>query len=72
MINMEKQVTTKLSREEARLQVIQALSSLTTLQEALGKKKFGRRIRKAEKILSTGLKKQKKQKVKKVDIESAA
>lgn len=55
---MENQTPQKLTRKTARLQVQQALASLSDLQYSLGKKKFKRRLQKVEKILSQGLPKQ--------------
>jgi len=57
---MENQAPKKLSRKAAKLQVNTALSSLTELENSLGKKKFRRRMEKVEKILSNGLPKEKK------------
>jgi hypothetical protein len=67
---MENQAPKKLSRQAARLQVNKALSSLTELQNSLGKKKFKRRMEKVEKLLSGGLPKEKK--VKKLKPQEAA
>ncbi len=52
----------KLTRKQARLQVSQALFSLTDLEHTLGKKKFKRRMQKVEKILLAGIRKAKKEK----------
>lgn len=55
---MENQTSQKLTRKTARLQVQQALASLSDLQYSLGEKKFKRRLQKVEKILSQGLPRQ--------------
>ena len=67
---MEQQAPKKLSRRAARLQVNTALSTLTELENSLGKKKFRRRMEKVEKLLSGGLPKEKK--VKKLKPQEAA
>jgi len=67
---MENQAPQKLSRQAAKLQVNKALSSLTELENSLGRKKFRRRMEKVEKILSDGLPKEKK--VKKMKPQVAA
>jgi hypothetical protein len=67
---MENQVSKKLSRRAARLQVNKVLSTLTELENSLGKKKFRRRMEKVEKLLSGGLPKDKK--VKKLKPQEAA
>ena len=59
---MDNQVSQKLSRKAAKLQVSKALSSLTDLEQSLGAKRFRRRLEKAELILSKGLPKEKKEK----------
>ena len=54
---------TRLTKKVARDQIVSTLqNSLSDLQYALGEKKFQRRIKKASKILSTGLPKGKKSK----------
>lgn len=67
---MENQVPKKLTKKAARLQVKQALLSLSDLEETLGKKKFKRRMQKAEKILADGL--PKNLKIKKLKVKSVA
>lgn len=59
---MDNQAPQKLTRKQARLQVSQALFSLTDLEHTLGKKKFKRRLEKVEKILLGGIPKAKKEK----------
>ncbi len=59
---MGKRSAASLNKKEAKIQIKQALASLTVLQSSLGAKKFERRLQKVEKILSNGLpKKAKKQ-----------
>ena len=58
---MENKTPQKLTKKLARLQVNQALSSLSDLERSLGKKKFRRRMEKVERILSEGLPKEKKE-----------
>ena len=60
---MANQTPQKLTKKLARLQVNQALSSLSDLERSLGKKRFRRRMQKVEKILSEGLPKEKKKKI---------
>ena len=67
---MESQAPQKLTKQAARSQVSHALSSLEELKTSLGKKKFKRRMQKAEKIFSEGLPKGRK--IKKLKTESAA
>ena len=64
---VENQAPNKLTKKAARLQVNQALTSLTALESSLGKKKFRRRIEKVAKLLSQGLPKEKKAKEEKKD-----
>lgn len=53
----------KLSKKTAHTQIIKTLeSSLGDLHQALGEKKFKRRIKKASKLLTSGLPKTKKEK----------
>ena len=69
---MENQAPKKLTKKAARSQISQALSSLEELKTSLGKKKFRRRMQKAEKILSEGLPKAGNAKKLKVETETAA
>lgn len=52
---MENKISQKLTKKDARLKIGQALISLTDLEQTLGKKKFKRRLAKAERILVEGL-----------------
>ena len=45
----------KLTRDKARSDVKMALNNLVNLQHALGDKKFKKRVKKAERLLSDGL-----------------
>jgi hypothetical protein len=67
---MEVQEQQQLTKKAARQQINQVLSSLSDLENTLGKKKFRRRIEKVEKILLEGLPRDKK--MKKVNTEAAA
>ena len=55
----------KLTRKTALKQIVKTLEShLGDLHMAIGEKKFNRRVRKASKILATGLPKEKTKKIK--------
>ena len=63
MANNNQANKTTLTKKNARAQIVSTLeSTLVDLQYALGEKKFQRRIKKASKILSTGLPKGQKSK----------